>query len=594
MALPQEFLAELKYKNDVESVLSPYVSLKRRGSNLVGLCPFHNEKTPSFTVYPENGSYYCFGCGKGGDIITFTMQIENLDYIDAVRKLAERAGLKMPENDSDNREEKLRSDIYEANREAARFFHSYMMTPGGKAGLDYFLSRGLSLAAIKHFGLGFAPDNWHTLEEHLKKKGFSDYVIKRADLVGKSTKPDKNGTEREFTYDRFRNRCMFPVINVHGKVIAFSGRAMPGNEKQGGKYVNTSDTPVYKKSHNMYGLNFAKKVCSDSVILVEGNLDVIALHQAGFENTVAALGTSFTEEQARLLARYTKEVYVTMDSDEAGEKSTERTLKILSGVGVKVKVVRMTGAKDPDEFIKRFGAERFRNLLDNALSDVEYRLLIAARGVDLTADDGKWQYLKKACAVLADIGDPIAAEVFAGKLSKKYGVTKDVLMNNIREISTSKKKQAEKKQLENIVTNVPKKDAVNPQKQQFKRAAVAEETLICAVIKHPDLLPFVKENISVTDMLTDFNKKLYQRVVDILETGREFDLVFLGDSFSPDEVGYVMGLLTTGIDDANAERMVKDSIKVIFEEKNAVEQKGIDALPDEEWAAALEKLKGNK
>ncbi len=594
MALPQEFLAELKYKNDVESVLSPYVALKRRGSNLVGLCPFHNEKTPSFTVYPENGSYYCFGCGKGGDIITFTMQIENLDYVDAVRKLAERAGLKMPESDADNREEKLRSDIYEANREAARFFHSYMMTPEGKQGLDYFLSRGLNLATIKHFGLGFAPDNWHALEDYLKKKGFSDYVIKRADLVGKSTKPDKNGIEREFTYDRFRNRCMFPVINVHGKVIAFSGRAMPGNEKQGGKYVNTSDTPVYKKSHNMYGLNFAKKVCSDSVILVEGNLDVIALHQAGFENTVAALGTSFTEEQARLLARYTKEVYVTMDSDEAGEKSTERTLKILSGVGVKVKVVRMTGAKDPDEYIKKFGAERFRNLLDNALSDVEYRLLIAARGVDLAADDGKWQYLKKACAVLADIGDPIAAEVFAGKLSKKYGVTKDVLMNNIRDISTSKKKQAEKKQLENIVTNVPKKDAVNPQKQQFKRAAVAEETLICAVIKHPDLLPFVKENISVTDMLTDFNKKLYQRVVDILETGREFDLVFLGDSFSPDEVGYVMGLLTAGIDDVNAERMVKDSIKVIFEEKNAIEQKGIDALPDEEWAAALEKLKGKK
>lgn len=594
MALPQEFLAELKYKNDVESVLSPYIALKRRGSNLVGLCPFHNEKTPSFTVYPENGSYYCFGCGKGGDIITFTMQIENLDYVDAVRKLAERAGLKMPENDADNREERLRNDIYEANREAARFFHSYMMTPEGKAGLDYFLSRGLSLATIKHFGLGFAPDSWHALEEHLKKKGFSDYVIKRADLVGRSTKPDKNGTEREFTYDRFRNRCMFPVINVHGKVIAFSGRAMPGNEKQGGKYVNTSDTPVYKKSHNMYGINFAKKVCSDSVILVEGNLDVIALHQAGFENTVAALGTSFTEEQARLLGRYTKEVFVTMDSDEAGEKSTERTLKILSSVGVKVKVVRMTGAKDPDEYIKKFGAERFRNLLDNALSDVEYRLLIAAKGVDLTADDGKWQYLKKACFVLADIGDPIAAEVFAGKLSKKYGVTKEVLMNNIRDISTSKKKQAEKKQLEGFVTNTPKKDAVNPQKQQFKRAAVAEETLICAVIKHPDLLPYVKENISVTDMLTDFNKKLYQRVVDILETGREFDLVFLGDSFSPDEVGYVMGLLTAGIDDVNAERMVKDSIKVIFEEKNAIEQKGIEALPDEEWAAALEKLKGKK
>ena len=594
MALPQEFLAELKFKNDVESVLSPYIALKRRGSNLVGLCPFHNEKTPSFTVYPENGSYYCFGCGKGGDIITFTMQMENLDYIDAVRRLAERAGLKMPENESDNKEEKLRNDIYEANREAARFFHSYMMTPGGKAGLDYFLSRGLSLATIKHFGLGFAPDDWHALEEHLKKKGFSQYVISRADLVGRSTKPDKNGVEREFTYDRFRNRCIFPIINVHGKVIAFSGRAMPGNEKQGGKYVNTSDTPVYKKSHNMYGINFAKKVCSESVILVEGNLDVIALHQAGFENTVAALGTSFTEEQARLLGRYTKEVYVTMDSDEAGEKSTDRTLKILSGAGVKVKVVRMTGAKDPDEFIKKFGAERFRNLLDKALSDVEYRLLTAARGVDLTADDGKWQYLKKACAVLADVGDSIAVEVFAGKLSLKYGVSKDVLLNNVRDTIAARKKQSDKKQLDTMVANAPKKDAVNPQKQQYKRAVVAEETLICTLIKHPDLLGYIKETISVTDMFSDFSKKLFSKVVDILEAGREFDLVFLGDSFSPDEIGYVMGLLTTGIDDSNAEISVKDSIKAIFEEKNAIEQKGIESLPDEEWAEALKKLKGDK
>lgn len=594
MALPQEFLAELKFKNDIESVLSPYIALKRRGSNLVGLCPFHNEKTPSFTVYPENGSYYCFGCGKGGDIITFTMQIENLDYIDAVRKLADRAGLRLPENDADNREEKLRSDIYEANREAARFFHSYMMTPEGKAGLDYFLSRGLSLKTIKHFGLGFAPNSWHALEEHLKKKGFSDYVIKRADLVGKSVKPDKNGTDREFTYDRFRNRCIFPIINVHGKVIGFSGRAMPGNEKQGGKYVNTSDTPVYKKSHNMYGLNFAKKVCSDSVILVEGNLDVIALHQAGFENTVAALGTSFTEEQARLLGRYTKEVIVTMDADEAGEKSTERTLKILSSAGVKIKVVRMSGAKDPDEFIKKFGAARFENLLEKSLSDIEYRLLTAARGVELTADDGKWQYLKKACAVLADVGDPIAMEVFAGKLSKKYGVSKDVLINNTKELIVSRKRQSDKKQLDTIVSNAPKRDAVNPQKQQFKRAAVAEETLICALIKHPDLLGYIKENLSVTDMLTDFSKKLFSRVVDILETGRDFDLVFLGDTFSPDEIGYVTGMLTAGMDDVNAERIVKDSIKVIFEEKNAVEQKGIDSLPDEEWAAALEKLKEKK
>ncbi len=585
---------ELKFKNDIESVLSPYIVLKRRGSNLVGLCPFHNEKTPSFTVYPENGSYYCFGCGKGGDIITFTMQMENLDYIDAVRRLADRAGLKLPENDRDNKEEKLRNDIYEANREAARFFHSYMMSPEGKAGLDYFLGRGLSLKTIKHFGLGFAPDDWHALENHLKSKGFTQYVIEKADLVARSSKTDASGKQREFTYDRFRNRCIFPIINVHGKVIAFSGRAMPGNEKQGGKYVNTSDTPVYKKSHNMYGINYAKKNCSDQIILVEGNLDVIALHQAGFENTVAALGTSFTEEQAKLLSRYTKEVIVTMDADEAGEKSTDRTLKILSGVGVKIKVVRMNGAKDPDEFIKKYGAAQFENLLEKALSDIEYRLLTAARGVDLSADDGKWQYLKKACSVLAEVGDPIAMEVFAGKLSKKYGVSKDVLIGNVKEISANKRKQTEKKQLDSIIKEPPKKDAVNPQKQQFKRAAVAEETLITALIKHPDLLDSILDRVDPSDMLTDFNRRLFVRVSEILRTGREFDLMFLGEEFSPEEIGFVTGLIAADIDDTNVERTVKDSINVIFEEKLSAESKGIADLPDDEWAAAMEKLKGSK
>ncbi len=582
---------ELKYRNDIESVLSPYIALKRRGSNLVGLCPFHNEKTASFTVYPENGSYYCFGCGKGGDIITFTMQIENLDYIDAVRRLAERAGLKIPENERDNKEDKLRNDIYEANREAARFFHSYMMSPGGKAGLDYFLSRGLSLQTIKHFGLGFAPDDWHALEEHLKKKGFTDYIIQRADLVAKATKTDSSGKMREFTYDRFRNRCIFPIINVHGKVIGFSGRAMPGNEKQGGKYVNTSDTPVYKKSHNMYGLNFAKKACSENIILVEGNLDVIALHQAGFENTVAALGTSFTEEQAKLLGRYTKEVIVTLDADEAGQKATDRTLKILSNAGVKIRVVRLSGAKDPDEFIKKYGAARFENALGSAFSDVEYRLYTAANGVDLAADDGKWQYLKKACAVLADIGDPIALEVFAGKLSKKYGVSKDVLINNTKEIATARKRQSDKKQLETLVKPQMERDAVNPQKQQFKKAAVAEETLIVALIKHPDMLDYITERVDPSDMLTDFNRRLFVKTVDILRTGREFDLVFLGEDFSPHEIGFITGLITADIDDINVERIVKDSINVILTEKQAVDSKGINDLPDDEWAAALEKLK---
>lgn len=585
MALPQEFLMELKYRNDIESVLSPYIALKRRGSNLVGLCPFHNEKTPSFTVYPENGSYYCFGCGQGGDIITFTMRMENLDYIDAVRKLADKAGLRLPEDTKDDKEQRLKNDIYAANSEAGRFFHSVLMSPQGKAGLDYFLSRGLSLKTIRHFGLGFAPDDWHALENHLKEKGFTDYVIGAADLVSKSDKKDKNG--KQFTYDRFRNRIMFPIINIHGKVIGFSGRAMPGNEKQGGKYINTSDTLCYKKSHNMFALNFAKKDCSKQAILVEGNMDVIALHQAGFTTAVAALGTSFTEEQARLLARYTKEVVLTMDADSAGEKATDRALGILSNVGVDIKVLRLPDCKDPDEFIKKHGSARFQKLLDTAMSAIDYRLLTAARDIDLDATDGKLKYLNKACEVLASLNDPIAVDLYSGRLSVKYGVSKERLQTIVKNVQDSRKRQQTRKELQDAVTLTQKKNDVNPQKQQFKKAAAAEEAVISVLKRHPDTLEYIKSRLDPSDFLTDFNRKLFERMVSITETGRAFDLVLLGDDFSPDEIGYITKMLLVGAADTNYEKVLNDSIDVILTERKAADTPDIAGLDDNAWADAM-------
>ena len=312
MAIPEQVISEIKYRNAIENVISPYVNLKRRGKNLVGLCPFHSEKTPSFTVYPENGSFYCFGCGVGGDIFTFTGLIENLDYIESVKLLAEKSGISIVEDNYDNSMQKLKNTIYEINKETARFYHSYMMTPEGKWGLDYFTRRGLSLKTIKHFGLGCAPDGWDNLIKHLKAKGFSIGDMLAANVIGKSSK----GTY----YDRFRKRYMFPIINIRGNIIGFSGRALPEDEKKGGKYVNTSDTPVYKKSENLFAMNYAKNHCSEQIILVEGNMDVIALHQAGFPNTVAALGTSFTKEQVNLISRYSKEIVLTLDADAAGQR----------------------------------------------------------------------------------------------------------------------------------------------------------------------------------------------------------------------------------------------------------------------------------
>ena len=594
MALSQEFLMELKYKNDIETVLSSSVDLKRRGSNLVGLCPFHNEKTPSFTVYPENGSYYCFGCGQGGDVITFVMKNENLDYMDAIRKLADRAGLKVPDSEHDDKELKLKNDVYDANREAAKFFNSYMMSPEGKAGLDYFLSRGLSLKTITRFGLGFAPNDWHALEEHLKKKGFSQYVLQQADLVIKSSKTDKDGNTKTYTYDKFSNRAMFPIINLHGKVIGFGGRAMPGDERQGGKYVNTADTPVFKKSHNMYALNFAKNVGANQIILVEGNIDVIALHQAGFENTVAALGTSFTEEQARLLSRYTKEVVILMDSDSAGEKATDRAMDILSAQGVSMKIVRLPKAKDPDEFIKKFGEGAFEERLKNAFSEVEYRLITAARGIDLAADDGKAQYLKKACEVLAKLNNPIAAELYAGKLSEKYGVSKDALLTNIKDYSKQQSRNKTQKELDTIIMPKISKNEVNPQKQEYRRAVAAEEAIICVLMKHPDLLDDVAQKLDAENMITEFSKKLYRKILSILTSGHQFDLVLLGGEFSPEEIGYITKMQASGVGGENPERIVNDSIKVINEERERLDKTSVIDLSDDEWANLMAKLSKQK
>ena len=320
MAIPHSVIEEIKYKSDIESVISSYISLKRRGKNLIGLCPFHGEKTPSFTVYPESASFYCFGCKAGGDVFTFIKLIENIDYIDSVKLLAERAGVAVREDDSDDALHKLRNTIYEINREAARYYHSYMMSPEGEVCRNYYVSRGLTPQTIKKFGLGAAPDKWDGLLKHLTAKGFSTQDIYLANLASKSSK----GTY----FDRFRNRAMFPIINVRGNVVGFSGRRLSENKNEA-KYVNTSDTQVYKKSQNLFGINLAKNYCSDSLILVEGNVDVISLHQAGFMNVVAPLGTAFTEEQAQILSRYTNEVIICFDSDEAGQKAVEKAITLL-------------------------------------------------------------------------------------------------------------------------------------------------------------------------------------------------------------------------------------------------------------------------
>ncbi|MBQ2387312.1 MAG: DNA primase [Clostridia bacterium] len=456
MRIPDEFIEELRQRNDIESVVSSYVTLKRRGSTSVGLCPFHSEKSPSFTVYPSSNSYYCFGCGAGGDPITFIRGIENLDYIEAVRFLADRCGMRMPESGYDDTMQKLRVKIYEINRAAARFFHEQLKTPEGKVGLDYFKERELSAKTIKHFGLGYAPESWDALYKHLRGLGFTDDLIFQADLISK--RKSGNGY-----YDRFRGRAMYPIIDLRGNVIAFGGRRINNEDKSVAKYINSSDTPVYKKSTVLYALNYAKNSKHKGIILAEGYMDVIALHQAGFDNAVAACGTAFTQEQARLLSRYTDEIIVTLDADEAGQKATNRTIEILKSTGMNIRVLRVDGAKDPDEFIKKFGAGRFQALLDGANNDIEYKISAAKAKFDITTDDGKLSALKQISQVLSQTDDPIARDLYTGRVADEFGVSKDVLIRQINVMFKSRLNNERKQHINKEISRPVSTDRVNPE-----------------------------------------------------------------------------------------------------------------------------------
>ncbi len=554
MAIPEEILSEIKYRNDIETVISPYVNLKRRGKNLIGLCPFHNEKTPSFTLYPDNGSFYCFGCGVGGDIFTFTKLIENLDYIEAVKLLADRSGVTIPDDGYDDSMQKLRQTVLNINKESARFFHNYLMSAGGKWALDYLLGRGLTLKTIKHFGLGAAPNDWDLLLRHLKSLGFSEADMLQANVISKSS-------SGKF-YDRFRNRVIFPIINLRGNVIAFSGRKNPSDEKAA-KFINSTDTVVYKKGQNLFGINFAKNDCSERIILVEGNMDVVSLQQAGFTNTVAPLGTAFTVEQAKLLSRYTKEIVVTLDADAAGQKAVMRALETMKDLGIPIRVLVLPECKDPDEFIKKNGAARFRMLLDGAVSDIEYRLLRAAEGIDMNSDDGRLKYLIKAAEVLASLDDTLTVDLYESKLSQKYGVSKTALAAKIKEIRSNKTKQRVKKEINDIVTPKFTRNDVNPEKRLMPKIVAAEETFLSVLLQHPDLFEVAYEKLKPDDMASSLNKRIYSEFAEILIDNKNIDISFLGDRFSPSELGYIVSL-QNGVE--NPEHVLFDCINVILTE----------------------------
>ena len=581
MAIPHSVIEEIKYKNDLESVISSYISLKRRGKNLIGLCPFHGEKTPSFTVYPDNGSFYCFGCKAGGDVFTFIKLIENLDYIDSVRLLAERCGVVITETDQDDSMHKLKNTIYEINREAARFYYSNLFKPEGKWALDYYLSRGLTPDTIKAFGLGVALPGWDTLNKHLKAKGYSFEDMYQADVVKKNN--------RGGYYDTFRDRSMFPIINIRGNVIGFSGRRRT-EEKTIAKYVNTGDTPVYNKSQNLFALNLAKAKCAEQIILVEGNFDAVALHQAGFPNTVAPLGTAFTKEQALILSRYTKEVILCFDADTAGEAAVEKAFGTLRDTGLSVKVLKLPEGKDPDEFLKKHKPHEFRALVESAIPETEYKLIKAADNIAPDSSEAKIKYLNNAVNILASNTDPIAVEMYLSKLSAEYGISKETLLSKVSEVRKKKVAVETKKELRKFTAPRFDRNDINPERVGNERAVAAEEMIISILLSHPDFYKVIADKLSDTDFVSGLNQRLFSMLSALIRDNKYSSISDFSDRLTDRELGYLSGLLNNKGATNNVKEVLSDCVKVLKSEK-AISSHSSE---DDDWVAQMRRIAENK
>lgn len=575
MAFPENFIQELIDRNDIVDVIGSYVNLsKRSGANLFGLCPFHNERTPSFAVNPSGQFYHCFGCGKGGGVINFIMEIENLSYPDAVRHLAARVGMEVPDDGYD-KDSKRRARLLELNRDAAKFFYEQLSAPDGQNAVRYMRERGISPQTAKRFGLGCAPDSWESLRKAMAEKGYSDFELFDAGLV-------KRGQRGGF-YDTFRNRLMFPVIDVRGDVIGFSGRILGGD---GAKYMNSPDTLVYNKSRNLFAMNLAKKSKNGYLLLVEGNVDVVTLHQAGFDSAVASLGTSLTPEQARLMSRYTKEVIIAYDSDGAGQKAAQRAIGILERLDLKVRVLRMTGAKDPDEFIRMKGADAFANLLKDSENQVDYRLNTVKAKYDLSLDDQKVSYLKEASELLASLPGQVERQVYAIRVAGEAGIGQDAV---IREVERRRKILLSrlKKDYERDITRPEK--AVQPAERTMRYsnpgAAAAEEGIIRLLYLEPAL---VREELpDAKEFSSEALGKIYSVIKAAIESGTSVSVNALAPKLAQEEMNLLVRIIQKPERLSESRNILADYVRRMREEQD---RKG----GSEDLKALSEKLRKEK
>ena len=554
MALSDSFLQELKMKTDIEDVISTYVTLKRRGATLVGLCPFHNEKTPSFTVYPATQSFYCFGCGAGGDAITFLKKIENLDYLDAVKTLAQRAGLQMPQEGFDDSLSKRRRRILEMNREAARFYHSVLLSPEGKVGYDYYIGRAISAATINHFGLGFAPNRWDALLKHMRAKGYQPAELVDAGLARKGQKG---------YYDNFRNRVMTPIIDVRGNVIAFGGRVLDDSKP---KYIHTGDTLVYKKTNELFALNFAKDSKEDALILCEGYMDVIAMHQAGFTNAVAGCGTALTTEQVRLISRYAKEVILTYDADEAGQKALQKAMTLFDQTDVKVRIPALVGGKDPDEIIRTYGRDKFKGMLEGASNETEFRLLALRRQYNLATTQGKIDFIGGALQILSTL-PPVEQDLYVSRLSEELGVERQNMKVQLQDLVARQGNRREKREFNRIVQENMRKTARETMATDASlRKLRAEDRLISLLLRYPDCSRLCKD-FDPQWLTPGFAQRVFTLILQRLENGDGTELMDLRDRLTDDEMGRLSGIIARGGESADAKQEFSDCLQTIRAEQ---------------------------
>ena len=481
MAFPASFIDEVVARNPIEDVVGQHVNLKRSGANMFGLCPFHGEKTASFSVAPDKGIYYCFGCHKGGGVINFQMEIEGLSYPDAVRALAQRVGMQVPEDEQYQSRYRQQERLWALHKEAARFFHSQLYAPNGKAALEYALGRGMPKSTLTTFGIGYAPDSWDSMVKAMRAKGYTDQELKDSGLV---TVSQKNGN----LFDRFRDRLMFPIIDVRGNVIGFGGRIMKKDDKAA-KYLNSPETLIFNKRKNLFALNLAKKSKLGYLILVEGYMDAIALHQYGFDCAVASLGTALTEDGAALLSRYTDQVVLIYDGDTAGQRATQRAIPILEKAGLQVKVLQMRDAKDPDEYLKKFGADRFKLLLEESANRVEYQLNAIRKKYDLREDDQRIKYVHESADLICTLGSAVQREVYSGRVAEVGKISVDAMKIEVDK-AYKRRIYREKKKQEQI--NLAPAKALQPKARSIRydnvKSAMAEEEVIATVLREPALL----------------------------------------------------------------------------------------------------------